>query len=302
MEKVQYSGWENCYKLKNKFMELIVTSDIGPRIIRCGYINDKNLFYENSKEMGRVGDDYWLSYGGHRLWHAPEDPIRTYYPDNHPVKIESIDDGLQITQNIEETTGIQKFIKLRIDNQAVIIEQVLKNCGLWPLKLAAWGITVMRPGGYAILPLPERGPHPQNLNPTSSLILWPYTDLSDERFKFHYRYIEVIQDSNTYTPQKLGLLSHNGWLAYLNENTLFIKYSPKQSEMTYPDLGSNLEVYVDHKILELETLSPLVEILPGKSISHKEVWILKKMAPDQLEPEAIFEVVSELVSTLITEL
>ena len=113
--------------------------------------------------------------------------------------------------------------------------------------------------------------------------------------------VEVIS-SGTYTPQKLGLLCHNGWLAYLNENTLFIKYSPKQSEMTYPDLGSNLEVYVDHKILELETLSPLVEIFPGKSISHKEVWILKKMAPDQLEPEAIFEVVSELVSTLITEL
>ena len=51
------------------------------------------IFYENSKES-RVGDDYCYPIGA-RLWHAPKDPIRTYYP-YHPV-IESIDDGLQNT-------------------------------------------------------------------------------------------------------------------------------------------------------------------------------------------------------------
>lgn len=299
MEKIHYSGWDNCYRLSNGIVELIITSDIGPRIIRCGFINDKNLFYENPQETGRVGDNYWISYGGHRFWHAPENPIRTYYPDNYPVKIESTDKGLRSVQKVEETTWIQKSMELRIDNNNFIqIEHTLENCGLWPVKLAAWAISVMRPGGFALLPLPDRGSHPQNLNPTSTLILWPYTDLSDCRYKYEYEYIKVAQDPNVTTPQKIGISSYVGWLAYFNDDTLFVKYSPQQNEMTYPDLNSNMEVFVNQKILELETLSPLVEIAPGNSINHKEIWAIKKMTPGRLDAEAIYQIVCDIAPIL----
>ena len=37
MEKVAYFNQPNCFKLSNGIVEVIVTTDIGPRIIRYGF-------------------------------------------------------------------------------------------------------------------------------------------------------------------------------------------------------------------------------------------------------------------------
>ena len=34
VEKTAYKGWANCYRVTNGEVELLVTSDVGPRIIR----------------------------------------------------------------------------------------------------------------------------------------------------------------------------------------------------------------------------------------------------------------------------
>ena len=39
MERVEYGGWANCYRLHNDVVELIVTADVGPRIIRFGFVD-----------------------------------------------------------------------------------------------------------------------------------------------------------------------------------------------------------------------------------------------------------------------
>ena len=38
--------------------------------------------------MGKKGGSEYRSYGGHRLWIAPEDEERTTQPDNDPVEYE----------------------------------------------------------------------------------------------------------------------------------------------------------------------------------------------------------------------
>jgi len=55
MEKVTYRGWPNCYRLANGEVELIVTGDVGPRIIRFGFIRDDNEFGEFSEQGGQIG-------------------------------------------------------------------------------------------------------------------------------------------------------------------------------------------------------------------------------------------------------
>ncbi|MCL5072982.1 MAG: hypothetical protein M1308_19150 [Actinobacteria bacterium] len=44
-EKYQYKGWKNCILIENDGIELIATSDIGPRIIKFGFVDDINLFF-----------------------------------------------------------------------------------------------------------------------------------------------------------------------------------------------------------------------------------------------------------------
>jgi hypothetical protein len=90
MEKVNFEGWPNCIRLINNNIELIVTTDVGPRIIRCGFINKKNLLYVSDLEKGKTGGSQWHIYGGHRLWNAPEVMPRTYFPDNNPHSFKSV--------------------------------------------------------------------------------------------------------------------------------------------------------------------------------------------------------------------
>ena len=44
----------------------------------------------------------------------------------------------------------------------------------------------------------------------------------------------------------------------------------------YPDYNSSLEVFSNNRMLELETLAPLVTLQPGAVVSHEERWELHK--------------------------
>ncbi|MCX5770994.1 MAG: hypothetical protein NTZ09_12080 [Candidatus Hydrogenedentes bacterium] len=43
MEKVPYGGWPNCVRVTNGTVELIATTDVGPRIIRVGFVGGQNV-------------------------------------------------------------------------------------------------------------------------------------------------------------------------------------------------------------------------------------------------------------------
>src|SRR3954467_39599 len=78
IDKTSYAGWPNCYRISNGEVELIVTGDVGPRVIRYGFVGGQNLFKEFKEQMGKKGEREWQARGGHRLWAAPEDAKDTY--------------------------------------------------------------------------------------------------------------------------------------------------------------------------------------------------------------------------------
>lgn len=274
LKKISFGGWENCYQLSNGIITIIITADVGPRIIHCSLTGQDNLFKEFSTQLGITESDKWLPFGGHRLWHAPESLSRTYYPDLEPVLIQEIENGLIATQKPEPTTGLQKQIELRTSNDKpeVYLIHRLFNHNLWAVETAPWCLSVMAPGGVAVLPLPPRGPHPDFILPTSSLSLWPYTNLSDKRWVFGEQFILLRQDSHSPNPQKMGIFTTEGWAAYVNKNTLFIKQVPIHFDATYPDLGANFEVFTNGEMLELESLGPIESIPPKGYIEHQEHW------------------------------
>ncbi len=53
IEKIAYQGWANCYRVSNGEIELVVTGDVGPRIIRCGFSGGQNLFKEFAEQLGK---------------------------------------------------------------------------------------------------------------------------------------------------------------------------------------------------------------------------------------------------------
>src|SRR5664279_4657852 len=88
VEKTEYKGWPNCYRVSNGEIELIVTGDVGPRVIRFGFVGGQNLFKEFPEQLGRSREEKFQLRGGDRVWKAPEDPVATWAPDNVPVIIQ----------------------------------------------------------------------------------------------------------------------------------------------------------------------------------------------------------------------
>jgi len=276
IEKIPYAGWQNCYRLDNSIVEIIASSDVGPRIISFRFKGKENLFYENPAELGKTGGDSWMAYGGHRLWLAPESTKRTYFPDNDPVEVKILDDGLQLTSRVEKTTGIQKMIEIRVEpsEPKVHVKHYMTNLGMWPVTFAPWAISVLRPNGIVVFPHPPRDHHPESLLPSHSISLWGYTRMTDPRWTWGDEYILLRQDPSQEDAQKIGMLNTSGWAAYVYNNTAFIKFFPYLAETRYEDIGSNLESYTNKNYLELETLGPAQTVALDETITYEETWYL----------------------------
>jgi hypothetical protein len=279
VEKVPYGGWQNCYKVNNGIVELVATADVGPRLIRFGFVGGENEFAEIPEQLGLTGGDVRRNYGGHRLWHAPEVKERTYYPDNEPVEVEVLSDfALRLTPPLERTTGIQKAILVEMSpNEAYVkVTHFLTNINLWAIELAPWALTMMAKGGRAIVPMPPYIPHPEKVLPACPLVLWHYTDMSDPRWHWGKKYIVLCQDPNATLPQKIGIGNLHGWVAYVNGDRVFIKRYKHIEGAPYPDFGSSTELFTNAITVEVETLGPLTRLEPGETVTHVEHWFLFK--------------------------
>src|SRR5215813_14497586 len=114
VEKVEYKGWRNCYRISNGEVELIATGDVGPRVIRFGFVGGQNLFKEFTEQLGKSGEEKFQLRGGDRVWKAPEDPVATWAPDNVPVEIQITATGLIAREPLEPLTQLQKEIEVRM--------------------------------------------------------------------------------------------------------------------------------------------------------------------------------------------
>ncbi|MEQ8766878.1 MAG: hypothetical protein RL885_23390 [Planctomycetota bacterium] len=277
MERIEYAGWENCCRLVGDGCDLVVTTDIGPRIIRYGPIDGPNMLCELPSDRGKTGGYDWRLYGGHRLWHAPENRPRTYHPDNFPVQHEWNGTTFTVRQPVEATTGVAKAMHIRLDplSTRVTIDHVLTNHGPWDIQLAPWAVTVLAPGGRGILPQEPFQSHENEVLPVRPMALWGYTDLSDPRWTLGRRFIQLRQDPSAKTPQKIGFRTTRGWAAYSLGEHVFVKHFPFEDGATYPDMGCNFETFTNGDMLELESLGPLLTLEAGGGhVHHTEHWTL----------------------------
>jgi hypothetical protein len=275
IEKIEYGGWPNCWRVSNGVVETVVTSDVGPRVMRYGFAGGQNFFKEFADQTGKSGEPQWQLRGGHRIWMAPEDPVLTYAPDNGPVHVEPTADGLICTEPAELLTGLEKQIELRMARTGTDVEVThrIRNQGSAPRRLAPWALSMMAPGGHGIHGFPPRGTHPEMLAPSNPLVMWAFTHLADQRWRLLDRYLVLRQDPANRVPQKLGSFHPRTWGAYLLNGELFLKrYEAAGEPSQYPDLGCSFEMFTNADFLELETLGPMVTLAPRETVTHVERW------------------------------
>ncbi len=281
LEKIQYKNLTNCIRLANGEIEIVVTTDVGPRIIFYGFVGGENILGEHFDLKTETALGEFKPYGGHRLWIAPENMPNSYAPDNLPVEYEfdRQKNSVRLVQPIEVVTKTQKEITVTLDERGsgVAVHHKITNCGDKEIELAAWALTIMRGGGEVLIPNePFVLYDSETLLPVRNLTVWSYTDLSDSRWSFDREFVRLRVDENKKEPQKIGVLNKQGWAKYQSGNLEFVKRFDFIENAAYPDMNSNTELYTAGSFVEIETLAPLQRLAPDASTEHTEHWQLNK--------------------------
>jgi len=290
VESANFRGWKNSVRLANSAAELIVTTDIGPRIMSYTVPGAANVLNVEEAEAGGSDESPWLVRGGHRLWVAPETD-RTYDPDNVPVPCEHLGPGaVRLVNAAAAPWWVEKELTITLQPGRATVElgHRLTNRGKEPTQLASWALSVMRPGGLEIIPQPPMGEHPRDLLPNRLIVPWAYTDFTDPRWRLGRQFITLEQRAGV-APTKVGLFHREKWIAYALPDALFVKTFGFEEGATYPDFGCNFETFTNSEMLEIESLGPLRTLAPGESVAHAETWHLFSTAglPDSREDDAL---------------
>src|SRR5260370_28352520 len=114
IEKTQYRGWPNCYRISNGEVDIVVTTDVGPRIIRYGFSGGPNIFKEFDEQVGKSGEATWQARGGHRIWIAPEDAVLSYALDNWAISAAINGYVIVLTGKVEKEPGLVKPMSVKV--------------------------------------------------------------------------------------------------------------------------------------------------------------------------------------------
>ena len=288
MKTIEHNGLQ-CVELANDHLSLLITQSVGPRVLSLSVAGGENLFAELPElTLDCPGKGPFHLYGGHRLWHAPEDPARTYLPDDGPVRISALEGGVQVVQPVETQTGLQKSLQIRIDPEIARVEVVhqITNQGMWPVTCALWAITQLRPGGVGLLPQYQGVTEENPFLPNRTLALWPYTDINSPYITWGDDLVLVHARMDA-GMLKLGFPNPRGWLGYWREGVLFVKRAAYDPLAGYYDFGSSSECYCSDRFIELETLGPITEIQPAETVAHVETWEVYPDLPWPEDPAAL---------------
>jgi hypothetical protein len=278
IERLTFLGLPNCYQLSNGTVNLIVSTEVGPRLLYYGFCGAENMLgeYPDLSTPTELGD--WKPWGGHRLWVAPEEMPQSYAPDNSPIGFDIVgEDGIHLMQPTDKA-GFEKemTIELAQSGTQVSILHRLTNRNHSTLRVVPWAITILRGGGVTLIPQEPFRSHDDCLVPARSIVLWYFTDLNDPRLTLGPKFLRLRTDKGRPHPQKIGAANRQGWCAYHHDATgmLLVKTFSCKEGATYPDFGANVETYSAGDYMEVETLGPLQDLQPGASTEHTELWHL----------------------------
>jgi len=234
MDRIAKWGWPNVLRLADDRVELLVTLDVGPRVFELSIAR----WAERLQGVRRPGGHVRRPGMGRARRAPPLDlaggfdahlrPRTTGRSRSPPCR------AGRRSGRTTRSTALRKEMELTLESGQVHALHRITNTGTTPATLAAWALTVLAPGGVEIIPLPPKRPHPgspenassaDEYSPNQSLVLWPFTDLSDPRWTFGRRFILLRQDAGVAGPTKIGLLHREGWAAYAVQGCLFVKRS-----------------------------------------------------------------------------
>jgi hypothetical protein len=273
----RYAGHE-AIRIDAGRVALMVTTSVGPRVLGLLTHDGRNHFAELPEmTLDCPGSDPIHLRGGSRLWVAPEDPRVTYRPDDDPVGVEAVVDGVRLVTRPDPVAGTSRQIDIRITGpERFSFDYRVVNHAPRPQRLAAWAITMMAPHGRAWLPMLSEPFDEGGFQAQRNIVFWSYARTDDPRLILHDRANEVraaiLADEPGLGRFKVGTSLRRGWVAHWREGVMLVKRAGHDETREYADMGASGQLYSQADFTELETLGPLTDLEPGDAAEHHEDW------------------------------
>jgi hypothetical protein len=271
VEKTEFNGLEAVRIDNAKGDELVILTELGPRIISFKPEGKENFFYVDEKNLNKKNADSseWFVYGGTRLWISPECPA-TYAPDNVAVQA-SLDDQCVTITAPDESTSIKKTLKVQAEDQHFTITYSILNDGSHLLTAGIWALSCIEPGEGSVIHLPWGEGSEWDVKDMKYWRSWlgVGSDIESKQWRPTNEFFIINPTGET---GKVGFTNRHGFALFQRGDLSFIKKSPFIESAVYPDDGCNFEIYTSSIFYEIETLSPLYCLKPGVSYSHVERW------------------------------
>jgi hypothetical protein len=292
--KMDYKGWKNAIALYNNQVRLVVVPEIG-RIMHYGFVDDKNVLYENGRLEGLIlregeifqedGKPKTPNLGGDRVLPSSENYFHLvtgsrHLPDQYintgPYSYTLVKNGVRIESPVSQLQGIKmvRTIQLEPDSTRVKIEQRLekfrpaKDAGCDAIPLTIWSLSQIRAPQAAWLPLRKNSVFAKGFD----IPVWPDNiNYATHNYEIHDGILKLRPITENH--QKIGA-DADGWVAGLVDNVLMVERFDYKSGATYPDGGTSVAIYSNADFTELECLSPEKILKCGESIEQTVWWEL----------------------------
>lgn len=284
IERAEFRGWRGAYRLRLGQAEMVVVTEVGPRILSLSAGGGPNLLFVDEETAGRgQGDEAWHVYGGHRMWVAPETES-TYAPDNAHCEVEVSDGRLTAIAPVALQTKLQKRLTITAQGDRFVVEQAVRNTGSMLYTGAVWALTCVEPKGAIVFPWGRGG----NWD-LKKIVYWNRwighgSDVNSRQWQPGPDLFRVVP---TGEEGKVGTHSPEGWVALCRQDATFVKSYTWLPDVRYPDEDCSLQVYTCPRFIELETLGPLAVFYPGEEVVHREIWAVTAEAVDPADGAAL---------------
>ncbi len=279
-------------------LQMIVVTQLGPRVAFFGKQGGDNLFYWKNDDIGREG---WRLLGGHRVWvtrPGADESEDAYAVDNNPCTVQQEANRVTITGGVHPVFKIQRGLQIDfIDDNTLRVTGFLTNRGPMLYSGGVWSPTCILPRQGMRLGIPL-GDNRLTWDVVKLIIPRRFaghtSPVNDEQITFSQDFM-LIDPQGVETKRMvmapLGMIA----LSWPQKGYTFVKYSPFRTGGNYP-LGCNLAVYVapNNLMVEMETYGEEQTVLPEQTITNREVWTILDEVPDWQSVERFMELEATL--------
>ena len=281
-EKVSFGKRKLCYEIINKTQKMVVSADVGPRILFFGFKDGENVLFHDPEETLSIGE--WKFYGGHRFWVSPESK-NTYNPDSVPCKVHEGENSISFI-SFDPITELEKTITIMEKGERFIVRHTLVNRAKTLYPGALWALTCIPPKkGVIFFPWATKGDWKMN-----KIVYWQKwggassTNITSPQYMPEKDLFLVYP---TGEEGKIGTTGYEGFVGVTTKNYTFIKKINFIEGAIYPDDNCAIQVYTSPNFCELETLSPMTTFIPNSEFIHDEEWILLPHSVDPKKGEEV---------------